>query len=72
MHWKIICYSEGSQSGGVKHAGKVWMSRRGIQPHTHSRGVSEEIREGAEATENKAMIMNSTKLVSGTIVRFSK
>lgn len=56
----------------VKHVRKIWMYRRGTQPHTYSRGGSEEIREGAEATENKAMIMNSTKLVSGMIVHFNK
>lgn len=69
---EIICYSEDSQSGGVKHVRKTGLYRRGTQPHTYSRGGSEEIREGAEATENKAMIMNSTKLVSGTIVHFNK
>lgn len=72
VHWKIICYSEGSQSGGVEHVRKIGLCRRGTQPHTYSRGGSEEIREGAEAEENKAMIMNSTKLVSGTTVHFSK
>lgn len=38
VHWKIICYSEGGQSGGVEHIRKTGLCRRGTQPHTYSRG----------------------------------
>lgn len=48
---EIICYSEDSQGGGVKHVRKTGLYRRGTQPHTYLRGGSEEIREDQQKTK---------------------